>query len=240
MKTSSNDFPKKARLPSFLIVAYVSIRSPPVDKAVDNELGAFLRFTISVFHRRILAIAMACSVAFPLRNGLIAVLALLFAVLGGQHAQAQQTGSKLGPSGLPLPRFASLKSDEVNVRKGPGHDHAIAWVFHRAGLPVEIIAEYDVWRQVRDSEGATGWVYGRMLSGRRTVLVAPWSKQPQQTFTLLASASTGSGIIARVQPGVLGDVLSCGKRWCNLAIGDVKGWLQRDHLWGIYPNETVN
>jgi SH3-like domain-containing protein len=79
---------------------------------------------------------MARSAAFPLRNGLIAALMLLFAVLGGQQPQAQEAGRSIGPSGLPLPRFASLKSDEVNVRKGPGHDHAIAWVFHRAGLPV--------------------------------------------------------------------------------------------------------
>lgn len=182
---------------------------------------------------------MVRSAAFFRRIGLVAALMLLFAVLGAQQPQAQEADRKPGPSGLPLPRFASLKSDEVNVRKGPGHDHAIAWVFHRAGLPVEIVAEYDVWRQVRDSEGATGWVYGRMLSGRRTVLVAPWSKQPQQTFTLLASPSTTSSTIARLQPGVLGDVLSCEKQWCNLAAGGVKGWLQRDNLWGIYPGETV-
>jgi SH3-like domain-containing protein len=179
---------------------------------------------------------MSPAVALVLRNGLIAVFTLLLTVPAALHAQ--DTGRKPGTSGLPVPRFASLKSDEVNVRKGPSQEHAIAWVFRRAGLPVEIIAEYDVWRQVRDSEGATGWVYSRMLSGRRTVLVAPWVKQ-QQTFTMHADSNSGSSAVVRLQPGVLGDVLSCGKEWCNLAAGGFKGWLQREHLWGLKPGEII-
>ncbi|MBC8049993.1 MAG: hypothetical protein H7X92_07600, partial [Chitinophagales bacterium] len=89
--------------------------------------------------------------------------AILIAVAGLAAAQ-QAPERKIGPSGQPLPRFVSLKADEVSVRKGPGWDHGIAWVFRRAGLPVEVIAEFDVWRQVRDSESATGWVHGRLLS----------------------------------------------------------------------------
>jgi len=81
-----------------------------------------------------------------------------------------------GKSALPLPRFVSLKSHKVNVRKGPSTDQAIVWVFSRAGLPVEVIAESDNWRRVRDSEGADGWVFHSLLSARRTVLVTPWSK----------------------------------------------------------------
>jgi SH3-like domain-containing protein len=85
--------------------------------------------------------------------------------------QAAVEGAK---TSLPVPRFVSLKSDKVNVRKGPSTDQSIVWVFSRAGLPVEVIAESDNWRRVRDSEGADGWVFHSLLSARRTVLVAPW------------------------------------------------------------------
>ena len=79
-------------------------------------------------------------------------------------------------TGLPLPRYASLKTDRVNLREGPSKDHATKWVYQRAGLPVEITAEFDIWRKVRDSEGAEGWVLHSLLSGRRTALVGVGKK----------------------------------------------------------------
>lgn len=149
-------------------------------------------------------------------------------------------GRKLGPSGLPLPRFVSLKADKVNVRRGPGWDHAIAWVFRRAGLPVEIIAEYDNWRQIRDSEGAVGWVYGSLLSGRRTVLVSPWVRGAEaKTFALRASSSASSRVVARLGPAVLMDVVSCNGTWCHLNMQHYSGWIRQDRLWGVYPGEVI-
>src|SRR6267143_4782108 len=71
-------------------------------------------------------------------------------------------------SGLPLPRYVSLKSDHVNVRAGPTKDNDVAWIYTRSGLPVEITAEFENWRRVRDSEGSEGWVYHSLLSGRVT------------------------------------------------------------------------
>src|SRR5262245_43622062 len=107
------------------------------------------------------------------------------------------TRAKGASSGLPTPRFVSLKADEVNVRSGPSWDHAISWVFPRAGLPVEVIAESDVWRQVRDSEGATGWVLGTLLSGRRTVLVAPW-KAKTLTIELYGGPDQSARVSAKL------------------------------------------
>ncbi|MDX2265644.1 MAG: SH3 domain-containing protein [Hyphomicrobiales bacterium] len=153
-------------------------------------------------------------------------------------ALAQAPERKPGPSGLPVPRFVSLKSDEVFVRKGPGWDHAVAWVFRRAGLPVEIIAEFETWRQVRDSEGATGWVHGRLLSGRRTALIAPWTTE-DRPFILHAEPSVEGAVAARLQRGVLVDVLSCEEAWCNVAAERLTGWLKQDALFGVYPNEVV-
>ncbi len=79
-------------------------------------------------------------------------------------------------TGLPVPRYVSLKSEHVNLREGPSKDHATKWIYQRAGLPVEIIAEYETWRRIRDSEGAEGWVLHSLLSGKRTALVSPWKK----------------------------------------------------------------
>ena len=139
---------------------------------------------------------------------------------------------------LPVPRFVSLKSDKVNVRKGPSTDQAIVWVFSRAGLPVEVIAESDNWRRVRDSEGADGWVFHSLLSARRTVLITPWSKATS------ACRSTAPIRPARapspsLQSGVLGNVLSCDGEWCNVSVDDYSGYVQQDKLWGVYKGEEV-
>lgn len=153
---------------------------------------------------------------------------------------AQQATSpiKIGESGLPIPRFVSLKADRINVRKGPSRSHDIAWIFNREGLPVEIIAEFKNWRQVRDSDGAEGWVFHSLLSGRRTAVIAPWLKD--ETLPLRNDARNGAQITARAEPGVVGQVRSCDGQWCKLDVGDVTGWIQQSDLWGVYPGETVN
>lgn len=81
----------------------------------------------------------------------------------------------VGSSGLPVPRFVSLKSDSVNVRQGPSRDQAVIWRYVRAGMPVEITQEFENWRRIRDFEGGEGWVFHSLLSGTRTAIVAPWA-----------------------------------------------------------------
>ena len=149
---------------------------------------------------------------------------------------AVESGEK--SAALPVPRFVSLKSDKVNVRKGPSTDQAIVWVFSRAGLPVEVIAESDNWRRVRDSEGADGWVFHSLLSARRTALITPWSKGDERV-PLYSSNSTGSRAVAELQSGVLGNVLSCDGAWCNVSVDDYSGYVQQDKLWGVYKGEEV-
>src|SRR5579871_5533046 len=115
--------------------------------------------------------------------------ALAIAWIAGAPAIAR--AQEVGPvTKLPLPRYVSLKSDKVNLREGPSKDHRTTWIFERAGLPVEITAEFDTWRKIRDSEGSEGWVLHSLLSGRRTALVAPWKKGEE--FTLYARNSDSS------------------------------------------------
>lgn len=165
---------------------------------------------------------------------LIALAALAIA-----SAPAYSADDTAGPvSGLPLPRFVSLKADKVNLRAGPTRDHDVTWVFTRAGLPVEITAESENWRRIRDSEGTEGWVYHSLLSSRRTALVAPWSKTGE-TFALYASADRGAQVTAQLQAGVLGAVKSCDKKWCRIYGDGFDGYIEQERLWGVYPDEPV-
>lgn len=165
---------------------------------------------------------------------------VVLALCAGMAASAAAQGAtpRSGASGLPVPRFVSLKSDRVNVRKGPSTEHPVAWVFNRAGLPVEVIAEFDNWRQVRDSEGTEGWVFHSLLSGRRTALVMPWARDGQ-TVPLHENRSDGSDTVARLEPGVLGSVLGCDGKWCRFSVDAVSGWIAQETLWGVYKNEKV-
>ncbi len=181
--------------------------------------------------------------------------ALAFAVAGGivyaftetqnpatlSSAKAAQDNSTVGPAvktqtGLPLPRFVSLKQKLVNVRRGPSLEHGVAWVFTRKSLPVEIIAEFDRWRRIRDSEGAEGWVYHALLAGRRTVIAAPWAKG--KIMQLLASASASGDLVARINSGALGELKSCDGKWCYAAFGGYEGYVSQETLFGVYPGEV--
>lgn len=148
-------------------------------------------------------------------------------------AQEMQTG----PSGLPLPRFVSLSSDRVNVRRGPGRDYGIVWVFVRAGLPVEIIQEFENWRKIRDWEGSEGWIHRSLLSGRRTAIVAPWDDRAQ--FALRRSPSEDASIEAYLQANLISAVASCAENWCRLEDEKFSGWIEQNRLWGVYPQEII-
>jgi SH3-like domain-containing protein len=154
------------------------------------------------------------------------------AVAAGEVA----TGSQ---SGLPLPRFVSLKSDRVNVRAGPTKDHDVTWVYTRVGLPVEITAEYENWRRIRDWEGAEGWVYHSLLSGRRTVFVAK-VKNGQDLADVRDAADPQGAVKARLEPGVLASVKRCSGKWCRVVGEGFDGWVEQERLWGIYPNEKLD
>lgn len=175
--------------------------------------------------------------------------AMLPAVLGaGSAGAAAPEGGRA--TTLPLPRYASLKTDRVNLREGPSKDHRTLWVFRRAGLPVEIIGEFETWRRIRDSEGTEGWVLHSLLSGRRTAVVtAPAggdkAADKPATVPLLARAEPGSGEEAKLEAGVIGSVKSCTGSWCRIVVAlpqsrsDVDGYVRQERLWGVYPNETV-
>jgi SH3-like domain-containing protein len=132
-----------------------------------------------------------------------------------------------------LPHFASLRADTVNLRTGPGERYPIEWVYKRKGLPVEVTAQVDVWRRVRDADGTEGWVQERMLAASRSVVVTGAPR------TLRADPDAAAAAVARAEPGVIARLLECKGPWCRVETQGLKGWLPRAEMWGVTRDETV-
>lgn len=138
-------------------------------------------------------------------------------------------------SGLPLPRFVSLASEKVNARTGPGSRYPIAWQYQRRGLPVEVVAEYEYWRRIRDHDGTETWVHKNLTSGKRYATVEG------SVRSLYKKADTATEVLLTAEPGVQARVRKCPDvAWCQVEIAGTRGWMPRAHLWGIYPSETFD
>jgi SH3-like domain-containing protein len=146
---------------------------------------------------------------------------------GGQGQSAIKT------SGLPVPRFVSIRSNEVNAHSGPSTKYPIEWVFSRRGMPVEVVAEFDTWRRIRDRDGTEGWVLQGMLSAKRSVIVIGGVR------TLRRDPAPNGRPVANAEPGVIGQLLHCRDDWCEVDAEGYHGWLREDELWGVYPHERL-
>lgn len=159
----------------------------------------------------------------PLRTRLRLAAAILLVLVASVAGAAERQ----------LPRFATLRAGEVNLRTGPGERYPIEWVLIRKGLPVEIVQEFDVWRKIRDSEGSEGWVHQRMLTGARNVLIEGGVR------ILHVEPDAASPPVARAEAGVVARLVECRGPWCRVEAQGIKGWLKRDEVWGVYPDESV-
>jgi SH3-like domain-containing protein len=139
-------------------------------------------------------------------------------------------------TGLPLPRYASLKTDDVNMRVGPAERYPIAWTYKRRELPVKIEGEFDVWRKVEDMDGIQGWMHQATLTGRRTFVITGTQNQVMRT-----EANETADPVAVLKPGVVGRIRSCeaGHDWCQVQVQDYRGWLKRSDFWGAGPEEAI-
>jgi SH3-like domain-containing protein len=139
-------------------------------------------------------------------------------------------------TGLPIPRFVSLRADQVNMRVGPGDQYPIAWLYQRAGLPVEVLREYDVWRLVEDADGTKGWMNGATLVSTRRFIVTG-----ANAVTVFDSPAGGASQVAQLMPGVIGTIERCdtGADWCHVRVAHIRGWLKRADFWGSLPGEQI-
>ena len=136
-------------------------------------------------------------------------------------------------TGLPVPRWVTLKAERVNVRRGPSTDQELLWTYVKPGLPVEIIAEYDGWRRIRDEGGSTGWVRAALLDGRRSVVVTGDGHAP-----MLSAPKADADTIALVEPGLLADLVACTGQWCEVSTRGYDGFVPRDRLWGVHAKDS--
>jgi SH3-like domain-containing protein len=155
------------------------------------------------------------------------VLFALLLLAGAVPAQRVQAEEK-----LPLPRYAALKSNEVNLRTGPGEERPKIWVYQRAGMPVEIFEEWDTWRRIRDYQGVTGWVSVNLLTSKRMAIVIETRR------TLHDTPSETARAVAQLDPGVIARIEECNGDWCRLEVKGYEGWLKRSEIWGVGPTEN--
>ena len=173
------------------------------------------------------------SPSHPSHDGLFAVLCVVVVMIfvSGAVMAADEPDNT---SHLPLPRFAALRSGEVNMRTGPGTRYPILWVYTRRGLPVEVFEEFDIWRRVRDPNGEIGWVNKTELTGKRAAMIIGG------THDLHDSPNDKGDIVAHVDAGAIGQIDKCQIDWCRLKFDEARGWLRKTDLWGAYPAEVFN
>ncbi|WP_120495635.1 SH3 domain-containing protein [Kiloniella sp. EL199] len=173
--------------------------------------------------------------------GLLGIICCFLLIAPNVKAQGvgtptgDQVQRKIGPSGLPLPRFVSFRSGKVNMRAGPGSRYPIQWIYQRRRLPVEIIDEFDTWRQIRDWQGTTGWVHQSMLKGQRSMMITGTVR------TVYDDPEINSRPVVQAEAGVIGELESCNiDDWCQVEINDISGWIQRTSLYGSYQGEVFD
>jgi len=139
-------------------------------------------------------------------------------------------------TGLPLPRMVSLRSAKINGHSGPGMRYPIEWIYKQKGAPVEIISEFEYWRKIRDWEGTESWVHKVMLSERRFIKVMNSGEN-----NIYAKPDETSRVLAKVEDGVVGEIEKCPTRdgLCLIKFDNIKGWMPRHVLFGVYKDEVI-
>ena len=160
------------------------------------------------------------------------ILLVLFFCLLNNTSYSNEIGQV---TGYKIPRFVSLKSDDVNLRIGSSTNYPIILKYVTKNMPVEITDEYERWRKIRDREGNEGWIYGDLLKGDRFAIIIKNNKSKIYMFSKPDGVPIGEiGKLNIVKIEV------CLKKWCKIKFNSHKGWMNKKNLWGIYENETIN
>lgn len=164
------------------------------------------------------------------------ILSLLVFLCGFGALAAPAQESPFRSTKYPLPRYVSLRADEVYVRSGPGERYPVKWIYRKNRLPVEIILEYENWRKIRDFQGEEGWVHQSLLSGNRTGLI----RSEDGTVNVYEKPDTTVRLAARAENLAVVDLKKCQPDWCNISASGYGGWVQRKFIWGVYADENFD
>ena len=157
----------------------------------------------------------------------VGMIAAALTLLAAPSFAADKT-DRPTPSGLPVPRYVSLKFDTVNARSAPGDDSRLLWVYRHRGLPVQVVAETAEWRRICDPEGGLAWVHLRTTDGRRMAM-----RLKPEPLAMHAKADASSRTVAVLAPRSLAELDRCDKTgWCKLKAGHASGWVPAAEVWG--------
>lgn len=137
-------------------------------------------------------------------------------------------------TGLPLPRYVSLKTSRGRARRGPSDSHRVDWIYTRRDLPLRVTGEFEHWRRVEDSEGEGGWIHYSLLSGVRTILVT------QDMAPLRDAPRPDAAEVAYLEAGVVARIMECAQDWCRVSVDGMRGWVDTHMVWGVDPGEVLN
>lgn len=130
-------------------------------------------------------------------------------------------------------RYVSQRTDNAYLREGPSFQHRILWVYKHKGYPFQVIAAYDVWRRVRAVDGTVGWMSASMLTDQRTVLVTGKGRAG-----LYSDPEPRAKLVAYAMPGATAKLEACAIRSCRITAPGLKGWIDKDRIWGIERDEV--
>ena len=153
---------------------------------------------------------------------------------GATKANAQEVKLTVRGSGLPVPRYVTLKPHEANLRAGPGLEYPVLWQYRTPKLPVRVDAEFGIWRKIVDHDGTAGWMHGSVLSLSRMALVKT------DMAKIHNSPDSSSTVIALAERNALMELQSCPKSWCRVKAANVRGWIKRQAIWGLLKTESLD
>ena len=135
-------------------------------------------------------------------------------------------------TGLEIPRFVSLESNDVNIRVGPSINYPIKLKYVYQNLPLEIIDEFDAWRKSRDHKGNIGWVHKSLIKGDRYILTGYQINTDIKLFSRPNGKAKGI-----IESNNILELKSCTISWCKVSSGPFSGWVSKDGIWGTYKKE---
>ena len=136
-------------------------------------------------------------------------------------------------SAAPVLRYVSQRAESAYLREGPSFQHKILWVYRRKGYPFAVIAQYDIWRRVQTPDGTVGWMSAAMLTDQRTVLVTG-----RERAGLYADPGPKARLVAYAMPGAVARLEACAIRSCRVSAPGLKGWIDKDRIWGVGRDEV--
>ena len=149
---------------------------------------------------------------------------------------SQASNADIGKeTGLEIPRYVSLKSNDANIRVGPSKNYPIKIKYIKKNYPLKVLEEYAEWRKVEDFKNNIAWIHKSLISGTRTGIVL---SNDNKTIKLLNTLS--GNVIGEIGMGNIVFLEKCKIDWCLVSFENYKGWIDKKYIWGVKEKETIN